>query len=215
MGQAGIRTVRGLYNGDAEFFGDELYDRLKGKTYAGVPADMYVKYYKPYIIYPNKPGQGMCKERSEAISLASDKGDLARGKVRGLELFHGTQLAGHGWYESDDEWVYEPTTMIKMRPDLFTKMWKPFDIKKTSREELGTRRSYRECLEGKINEAQMISTIRELEKIAAATSDASLLKELTEFKEKAGFDDIVAKRKSRGVYAILDDLDKGDSRYYG
>jgi len=61
----------------------------------------------------------------------------------------------------------------------------------------------------------MISTIRELEKIAAATSDASLLKELTEFKEKAGFDDIVAKRKSRGVYAILDDLDKGDSRYYG
>ena len=109
-------------------FDDSFYNKLNNTYIDGLPVSFHIKY-----LYP-KVGPGKCYDRSLYMFFSIDESILVRGDNKDLEIRYGKENAGHGWIE-DDKYVYDPSSLMKIEKNLYYKLYKPTNVRKTTKEE--------------------------------------------------------------------------------
>ena len=119
---------KGLKTGQIVPFDDEFYSKMSNTFFNCIPISMHIKYLKPTV----RPGK--CYDRSLFMFFCFDDALLVRGDVKDLELEYGISNAGHGWIEIDD-YVYDPSYIMRFDRDLYYKMFSPTNIHKSTKED--------------------------------------------------------------------------------
>ena len=140
---------KGLANGTIKPFEKELFERLDNIYIDGIPMSLYLIYLNP--INFNSYSSGDCYNRSLYITMGLDDAILVRGNDYELELQYGKDESGHGWVEKDD-WVYEPTLMLKFKKDVYYQLYKPHNIKYYKKEEYSKDKNYKYIMNTKIED---------------------------------------------------------------
>ena len=114
---------KGIHDGNIIPFDNDFYKKLNNTYIDGLPVSIHIKYLRPTI------SPGKCYDRSLYMFFCFDNAILVRGNNKDLELRYGTKCAGHGWIEIDN-YVYDPSYMMKFDKDLYYKIFEPTKIKK-------------------------------------------------------------------------------------
>lgn len=128
---------KGVADGKIISFDDEFYEKLRHTYISGLPVSIHIKYLKP-ILPP-----GRCFDRSLYMFFCFDEAILVRGDNKDLEFRYGKGHAEHGWIEMDN-YVYDPSLMMRFDKDLYYEIYKPTNVSKCTKEEYC---SSRECQE--------------------------------------------------------------------
>lgn len=111
-------------------FDDEFYEKMNHTYFNCLPISMRIKYLRA----PKTMGIGKCYDRSLYMFFCFDDAFLVRGDTKDLELRYGKEFAGHGWIEIDN-YVYDPTLLMKFEKDLYYKIYGVTNVKKITKEE--------------------------------------------------------------------------------
>lgn len=179
----------GLSKGNIVPFEKELYDRLNKIYFVGIPMSMYLKYLKPN----NKLlKQGL--DRSLFITMGLKEATLARGNVKNLELEFGKEHALHGWVECG-KWVYDPTTLLKFKKDLYYKIYEPTNISYSKPEEYTDDTWYQEIIHTALKDLKpngkkredLIISVPLIQGYANAINNRELSNELGKYLNKVSY----------------------------
>lgn len=118
----------GLRKGLIKPFSKSFYDKLNEHYYDGLPISFHIKYLRP------KTNPGLCFERSLYMLMCFNDAVLVKADIKDLKLTYGKKFAKHCWIEIDD-WVYDPTLLLKFKKKLYYKMFLPKNIKKRTIED--------------------------------------------------------------------------------
>ncbi len=113
-----ILVDQGIANGDVAFFEEKIYTKLANYYFNSFPLSIHMKYLVP------KTAPGNCFERSQYLSFAFDHPILLSCDV---DLNQGRDR--HCFIENDG-WVYDPTKLVKIKKELYYKMYRPTIIEK-------------------------------------------------------------------------------------
>ena len=119
---------KGFNNEDIIPFDDEFYSKLNNTFVSCLPVSFHIKYLKP----TTPPGK--CYDRSLYMFFCFDDALLVRADIKDLELRYGKEKAGHGWIEIGD-YVYDPSSRLRFKKDLYYDIYKPYNISKVTKEE--------------------------------------------------------------------------------
>ena len=187
--------MSGLEEGRIVPFDDTLYKEMSSTYVAGLPVSIHIKYLKP-IIPPGK-----CYDRSLYMFFCFDDALLVRGDNKDLEFKFGKDNAGHGWIERDN-YVYDPTLLMRFDRDLYYKIYKPTNIIKANKYEYCSKESCRELYEDVTSTTlddfrtsgtkrfELITTIPVLRCIAENSEDERFISELEEFLTAVNYDEV-------------------------
>lgn len=109
-------------------FDDNFYEKMNHTYISCIPVSMHIKYLKPTA----PPGK--CYDRSLFMFFCFENAVLVRADSKDLELRYGKDCAGHGWIEIDN-YVYDPSLMMRFDKDLYYKIYMPTNISKSTKEE--------------------------------------------------------------------------------
>ena len=142
-----LLLAQGEKKGEILPFEDELYDRLNEVYFNGIPLSIHLKFLKPTM----PPGQ--CYDRSLWITMGFENAILVRGDIKSLELSCGKDSAGHGWVENDG-WVYDPTSLLKFKKELYYKMFLPQNVHYYSCKEYSSHEWYQDIINTSLEDLQ-------------------------------------------------------------
>lgn len=132
--------IEGIKNNEVIPFDDDFYDKLKHTIIYCLPVSMYIKYLKPTL----PPGK--CYDRSLYMFFCFEDAVLVRADIKTLELKYGKDNAGHGWIELGD-YVYDPTTLMRYKKNLYYKIYQPTNITKSTKEDFYSQKDSKEFYE--------------------------------------------------------------------
>lgn len=119
---------KGIEDGSIVPFDEDFYKKMSHTYISCLPVSIHIKYLKPIM------GPGKCYDRSLYMFFCFKNAVLVRGDTKDLELKYGKESAGHGWIEIGD-YCYDPSLLCKFKRDVYYRMYKPYNISKTTLEE--------------------------------------------------------------------------------
>lgn len=171
-------------------FDKELYERLNKVYVACLPVSIQLKYYKP-----ERGDFGDCYARSMYLTTGFDNATLVRGVRKDMEIAYGIGNGGHGWVENDG-WVYDPTSLLMYRKDIYYKAYGVSDVNSYSKEVYSKSELYQGIINAKIDDfkpggekrTDLIMIIPFTERIAQLRNDKDFIEELNEFLKEIEYD---------------------------
>lgn len=171
-------------------FDKELYERLSKIYVACLPLSIQLKYYKP-----ESGDFGDCYARSTYLTTGFDNALLVRGKRQDMEIAYGIGNGGHGWVENDG-WVYDPTSLLMYRKDIYYKAYGVSDVKSYPKEVYSSSELYQGVINTSIDDfkpggdkrTDLIMIIPFTERIAQLKKDKCFMEELNKFLEEIEYD---------------------------
>ncbi|MBR1377125.1 MAG: hypothetical protein IJ565_04885 [Bacilli bacterium] len=146
MIKSNLLLKKGIISGEVKEIEEDTLLKLKDKYFNCMSLYTRIKYFQPV---KGEPGQ--CYERSMFLLPAINNAILVRGEQKTLALEYGEGHAGHGWVE-DDEWVYDPTTLLKIKKDLYYKIMGVYDVHKYTKNEYEESEVYQQIMESSIDD---------------------------------------------------------------
>ncbi len=122
-----VLFTKACNEGDITLFDEEIFKKMEDTIIACLPVSIYIKYSN--LLFPD----GTCYDRSLYMFLALEDALLVRGKNMDLVYNFGEGHGGHGWIEIGD-YVYDPSTMLKYRKDVYYKLFECADVFKIDKE---------------------------------------------------------------------------------
>ena len=102
---------------------DEIMNRLKNIYFCGYPLYFNLAYLKPTV------GQsGKCDDQSRFLSFGFDRATLVTGDLKSLQIEYGQANGMHWWIEYNN-YVYDPSLLLRIDKELYYKMHEPTNIK--------------------------------------------------------------------------------------
>lgn len=171
-------------------FDEDLYERLSKVYVACLPLTIQLKYYKPEV-----GDFGDCYARSTYLTTGFDDATLVRGVRKDMEQAYGEGNGGHGWVENDG-WVYDPTSLLMYRKDIYYKAYGVSDVTSYSKEVYSKSKLYQGIINTSIDDfkpggdkrTDLIMIIPFTERIAQLKKDNGFIEELNEFLEEIEYD---------------------------
>lgn len=171
-------------------FDEEVYKMLSKVYVACLPLSIQLKYYKP-----DKGDFGDCYARSTYLTTGFDNAVLVRGIRKDMEQAYGAGNGGHGWVEND-EWVYDPTSLLMYRKDIYYEAYGVSDVTSYSKEVYSKSKLYQGIINTSIDDfkpggdkrTDLIMIIPFTERIAQLKKDNGFIEELNKFLEEIEYD---------------------------
>lgn len=187
---------KGIDNGSIVSFDDEFYEKMNHTYISCLPVSMHIKYLKPII----EPGK--CYDRSLYMFFCFENAVLVRGNIKYLELRYGKEQAGHGWIEMDG-YCYDPSLLLKFKKENYYKIYKPYNVSKTTAEEYKNncefnKQVYEDILNTKLTDFQpngrkrndLCTIIPLIQEIAEKRVNTDLKKELDNYLKLIQYDEM-------------------------
>lgn len=179
----------GVKKGLIHPFEQDLYDRLSRVYFCGIPLSISLKYLKPTSV------PGKCYDRSLFITMGFTDAILVRGDQKDLALRYGQADAGHGWVEHDG-WVYDPSSLLKIRKDLYYEMFSPNNVFYYKPEEYACSEMYKDITKITIDDLrpkgskrlELCTTIPLIQGIADMSNNGDFINELNNHLNSIGYD---------------------------
>ena len=118
----------GVHTGKIVDFPEEFYDRLKCVYADGLPVYLRIKYLKALR------DMGTCFDRAYYMFVCCDDATYVRANTELLKANNGADNSEHAWIEIGD-YVYDPSTLAKIKKDLYYEMVQPYNVKKATKEQ--------------------------------------------------------------------------------
>lgn len=172
-------------------FDEDLYKRLNKFYAAGLPLDLYLKYYQP-----TDAEYGDCYARSLYLLAGFENAMLVRGSRKDMEMKYGKDNGGHGWVEYKD-WVYDPTSLMMYNKDLYYKVFGVNKVSYHSKEKYENNSIYQDIINSSIDDykkdgkkrTDLIMVIPFMQKnIELRDNSEELKEELDKYLKEIGYD---------------------------
>lgn len=187
-----------LQNGDALPYSNEEFDKLRDVYHGNFPALIYIKYFSPF-----SPAQlGQCYERSLVISSIFEDAKLVCGYRKDFLIVYG-KGSWHWWVESDG-WCYEPSGRLKIRKDVYYRIYKPKVINELSKEEILQNGYYKSMVNKAPKNSMLVSELIALDYFARISNNEDFKNEVLMFEEKIKYTDA----NSYDMNVVLDTVNK-------
>lgn len=186
---------KGVGDDSIELFDETFYEKMSHTYINCLPVSIRIKYLKPIV------GPGKCYDRSLYMFLCFSNAVLVRGDNKVLELIHGKENAGHGWIEMDG-YCYDPTLLLRFKKETYYKIYKPYNISKTTIEEFknscnSNKKFYEDVVNTKLSDFQpngrkridLCVVIPLVQEIAKMRTDEDFKKELNEYLKSIQYDE--------------------------
>ena len=171
--------------GNIKPFDEEIYDKLRNVYHGSMPANVYLKYFKPFF------SEGQCYERSFIISSIFENAKMVQG-YRLDYIIHYGENSFHWWVEADG-WCYDPTSLCMYKKEEYYKIFKPIISYEMDKDEIENSYYYKNMINTYPKEFLFIENLIQFEARAdleyKLTGDDGLLKELEMFYEKIHYKD--------------------------
>ncbi len=179
----------GIKNGLIQSFEQDLYDRLNQVYFCGIPLSINLKYLTPTSL------PGKCYDRSIFITMGFTDAILVRGNLMNLKLKYGQADADHGWVERKG-WVYDPSLLLKMKKDLYYKMFSPSNVFYYKPEEYACSEMYKDITNISIDDlrpegskrSELCATIPLIQGIAKMSNNEDFVNELDNHLKSIDYD---------------------------
>ena len=185
---------KGIEDGNIMPFDEEFYEKMSHTYISCLPVSMHIKYLKPMF------GPGKCYDRSLYMFFCFPNAVLVRGDNKDLELIYGKEGAGHGWIEMDG-YCYDPSLLHRFKKETYYKIYKPYNISKTTVEEYknccdSNRRLYEDIINTKLNDFRpngrkrmdLFVMIPLIQVLAETKANVDLKKELDDYLKLIQYD---------------------------
>lgn len=125
FGKTNLLFMKGVVDGSIVSFEEDFYKKMSDTYIYPIPVSLDIKYLgRLRSVY----------DRSFSMFMCFDNAVLVRASRKDLELANGKENAGHAWIEIDN-YVYDPTSLLRFEKELYYKMYAPTDIYKWSKDD--------------------------------------------------------------------------------
>ncbi|MDO4282805.1 MAG: hypothetical protein Q4D02_04135 [Clostridia bacterium] len=195
----------GVFLGKVQLFEEDVYDKLKGFYFNGIPLSIHIKYLKPIM------GPGKCYDRSLLLSFGFEHPTLIQADMKDLELKYGKDSAWHYFIESNG-YVYDPTMLLKIDKRLYYLMRKPKNMQSWSDKELKAIPLIENIKKTSINDlrtsleqrANLLCVVPLIQEIVNDSNNDSFQKEYHDFLVDIQYDfESISKEVDNAIYELL------------
>ena len=185
---------KGMKKGSIVEFDDDFYKSLSTTYINCLPVSIHIKYLKPIM------RTGKYYDRSLYMFYCFDDAVLVSADIKNLKLKYGIENASHGWIELDN-YVYDPSLLMRFEKELYYKIYKPYNIKKCTKDEYCSTASNKivydnitcttveDYLPGGEKRCDLVSIIHLIKSIASQTCDKQFTSDLNKWLSSIQYDE--------------------------